>query len=93
MLKKNSKKKIFLSNVISIRDELTQKAQQKSELEVISMDDAKLIKEIASVIKELDRLICDHEIRETEQLNTSDFYALLRDKTLISDELKDLDYD
>lgn len=93
MLKRSNEKKIFLSNVISIRDELTQKAQQKSELETISMDDAKLIKEIASVIKELDKLISEHELRESEQLNSSDFYALLRDKTLISDELKDLDYE
>lgn len=93
MAKKRTKKKIFLSNVISIRDELTQKAQQRSEVETISMDDAKLIKEIATVIKELDKLINEHEQRDSEQLNSSDFYAILRDKTLLRDNLTDEDYE
>lgn len=87
-LNKN-KKELFVSSVVSIRDELTERAKELTSTSHISMDNAKLIKEITTIIKELDKLIREQESDSSGALATSDFYTLLKSRTLLDDNFNE----
>lgn len=81
-------KNLFLESVTSIRDELTNYAKElASSPDSITMDSAKLIKEITTVIKELDKLIREHQ-DESRGLENSDFYTLLKSRSLLDENLQ-----
>ncbi len=79
----------FASLIKEIRDQLTTKISFLSTVDSIDIETTKLLKEITSIVKELDKMVKDNATnpengQNKEQSEADAFYKMLRDNSIIN---------
>ncbi|MEG1634693.1 MAG: hypothetical protein RR388_03600 [Rikenellaceae bacterium] len=83
--KSNPSQDDFIIMIEALRHELTTKFSDISSSQEMNVETAKLLKEITTIIKELDKLIKDDRDETSAEINDdrNTFYELIKQKSLL----------
>ncbi|MEG1649939.1 MAG: hypothetical protein RR141_01395 [Rikenellaceae bacterium] len=83
--KSNPSQDDFIIMIEALRHELTTKFSDISSSQEMNVETAKLLKEITTIIKELDKLIKDDRDETSEEIDDdrNTFYELIKQKSLL----------